>query len=242
VELELIRNASSISRRQVDLGDESIETRARIVAVVLAEMLVAADNAPAVRPDVAPASSVKPLKTVRPIVKLVSGSVAQHNVTHWRASGGLLSRVYGRSESLLWGSWVGASYRGFAGEVLLARATAEKPIGELRLSYAALATALVPFDILRRPRLTPRIRLETGISWATGTPTSGNASGHNGAAATGAGMLELGLELAVSNRIALELRMAGGYSGGLTATVDHAQTLSTSGWVVGVGLGADYAL
>ncbi len=259
--ISLYRGGMAVTQRTIDLSDVNGDSRPRTLAVVLAEMLVAASNpldisaplavapqpnTPSVRNDLQATAPRAPISSVR----LTLGSVKvgsetpglQYRRARWRAGAGLLLRAYGRSGALMHGSWAAITCRKVTGELVIGIASSQEPTGNANLSYAALATTFDLFEVSTLPTFIPRIRVESGVSWASGVPNGGLAVAHQAAALTTAAIAELALSMLLYRSSSIQFKVLGGYSGGLTATADGNPAVSTSGWLAGAAMGIDFAL
>jgi hypothetical protein len=252
--LSLFREGSVVSRLTVNLSDVAGDSRPRTLAVILAEMLVAASSLPgaeskaaATPPDDNSTRNDAPAPAPEPRVaslRLIEGRVSpiSQRRARWYASAGGWVREYSRPGAPLFGAWVGMTYRRVTGELVLGRSTTAGPIGDVNLSYAALATAFDVFEASSKPLIASRIRLEGGDTWASGSPSDGFAKAHSAFALTMAAMAEVTLRFVLVRATTGQFKLVGGYSSGLSATENGQAVASTSGWVIGVGLGLDFAL
>ena len=181
-------------------------------------------------------------------MRLLSGSVQLAGTSNartaasWHSGAALLIREYSRAGSPFFATAVHLGYRRFEAELSLGRSHVTALTGDITHSFVVAATSFELARFFQGPQLIPRLRFETGVSWAQSHSSDVNTAANTRAAPLSAAMLEVDLRQRVVSRTSMELICLGGYSGGLTAAENGVARSSTSGWLASLGLGVDFDL
>ena len=247
--LRLFRGGVEIAERQLDLSDVQGESRIRTLAAILAETLSAHEQQPVASAKTEPFRVVGELAPP-PVgsVHLVSGTIQRTDALNtgvsraWHSGATLLVREYSRAGAPFLGTEVHLGYRRFVAELAMGRAHVTTLTGDITQSFVVMATTLEVTRFFRGPELIPRLRFETGATWAESHASEAATVATTHAGVTSAAMLELGLYQHIVARTSMVLKVLAGYSGGFTATENGVARSSTSGWTVSFGLGANFDL
>lgn len=246
--LQVFRDGRAVSQRQVDLSDVDGDNRVRTLAAVVAETASASTEValqaekPRALPPAAHRSIPAPTAeapTVSGTVQLVPRSSVRKEMG-WYSGAALFVREYSRPGSPFFGTNLHIGYSRVAAGLSLAWARTTAQTGEITHSFAVLSTTVDLARFFDGPQLIPRLHAESGVAWAVSRSSQALTTTKTRAAILSAAHLELALRQRIAAQAAFELRCAGGYSGGLTASENGIPRSSTSGWVASATLGANY--
>jgi hypothetical protein len=232
-----------VAERGVDLSDVTGDSRARTLAVAVAE-LVAAREAP---PEALPAASAVPAPPApsldAPSAPPTAGPpVMPRPDTHTLIGAGAAVRGHFNPATLLVGPWLAVGTGRVYGEALVLTSTHQVSIGTVATSSAVGAAGLEVLSLARRPAFGLRLRAELGVSWATGEPAQETVRRTPRTALQAAAASECSLRPHLFGDLWGELRAVAGVARGLVPAATGKAVASTDGFFAGVTLGLYYGV
>jgi hypothetical protein len=226
----------NLAVRTVDLSDVAGDSRARTLAMAVAELITTGAPPPNVEraaPVMPPPDRAPPPETplARPPVALSSSAMPGF---------GAALRAHFTPLTWLVGPWLGLSVGRVHGEALFLTTTNRPSLGKVTTSSAVGAAAVELLSLERQPSLGLRLRAELGVSWATGEPASTLVDEHPKTVLQAAGAAEGCSRLRLVGDLVGEVRLLAGLAHGLVASAGGEALASTDGPFVGLTLGIYY--
>jgi hypothetical protein len=236
------KDGRTLAERGVDLSDVTGDSRARTLAMAVAE-LVAKREAPAepLAESTVPAPPLAPRPTEPPPPNVPTRSIPRPDAGLLIGAGAAVRGHFNPATPLA-GAWLAVGTERVYGEALVLTSNHEVSLGAVTTSSAVGAVGLDLLSLARRPAVSLRLRAELGVSWATAKPANETVHRIPKTAPQAAGAAECSLRPRLFGNVLGELRAVAGVARGLMPAAAGKAVSSTDGFFAGVTLGVFYGV